>query len=135
GLIQCTTPLPGQNACITPQSLGPQSAGGVFPDGPAGPGSGILPTNCGPIPPLTVTFSNPPNYRPPYSQQASLAVEREVAPGLSVSLSFIYSHTVHLPVAIDTNLLPSTPMSTVTLANGQNVSYRNWNGCIPGNPN
>ncbi|MGH9745020.1 MAG: TonB-dependent receptor domain-containing protein [Candidatus Acidiferrales bacterium] len=127
GLIQCTTPPPGQNACITPQSLGPQSLGGVFPDGPFGLGSGILPTNSGPISPLTVTFSNPPNYRAPYSQQASLAVEREVAPGLSVSLSFIYSHTVHLPVAIDTNLLPSTPMSNVTLANGRNVSYRNWN--------
>ena len=127
GLIQCTTPLPGQNACITPQSLGPTTAGGVFAPGPFGLGSGIIPTNTGPISPLTVTFSNPPNYRAPYSQQASLAVEREVAPGLSVSASFIYSHTVHIPVAIDTNLLPSTPMSTVTLANGQTVSYRNWN--------
>jgi Carboxypeptidase regulatory-like domain/TonB dependent receptor len=127
GLIQCTTPLPGQNACITPQSLGPISEGGLFPNGPANLGSGIIPTNSGPISPLTVVFSNPSNYRPPYSQQASLAVEREVMPGLSVSLSFIYSHTVHLPVAIDTNLLPSTPMSTVMLENGRTVSYRNWN--------
>ncbi|MGA9142832.1 MAG: TonB-dependent receptor [Candidatus Acidiferrales bacterium] len=131
GLIQCQNPLPGQNACITPQSLGPMSAGGLFP-GPLG--SGIIPTNSGQLSPLTVVFSNPPNYRPPYSQQASLAIEREIAPGLSVSASFIYSHTVHLPVAIDTNLLPSTPMSTVTLANGQTVSYRNWNGGTPGNP-
>ena len=127
GLIQCTTPNPGQNACITPQSLGPMSAGGVFPDGPFGLGSGIIPTNTGTLSPLVVAFSNPPNYRAPYSQQASLGIEREILPGLSVSASFIYSHTVHLPVAIDTNLLPSTPMSTVTLANGQTVSYRNWN--------
>ena len=127
GLIQCTTPLPGQNSCVTPQSLGPTTEGGLFAPGPAGLGSGIIPTNSGPISPLTVMFSNPPNYRAPYSQQASLAVEREIAPGLSVSASFIYSHTVHIPVAIDTNLLPSTPQSTVTLASGQVVSYRNWN--------
>src|SRR4029077_15088894 len=70
-LIQCTTAQPGQNACITPQSLGPMSQGGVFPDGPFGLGSGIIPTNSGVLSPLTVVFSNPPNYRPPYSQQAS----------------------------------------------------------------
>jgi hypothetical protein len=131
GLIQCTTPLPGQSACITPKSLSPTAEGGLFP---GMFGSGIFPTNTGQLSPLTVVFSNPPNYRPPYSQQASLAIEREVAPGLSISASFIYSHTVHLPVAIDTNLLPSTPMSTVTLANGRTVSYRNWNGGTPGMP-
>jgi hypothetical protein len=124
GLIQCTTPAPGQNACITPQSLGPTSAGGVFPE-PLG--SGIFVQNSGQLAPLTVLFSNPPNYKPPYSQQASLGIEREISPGFSVSVSFIYSHTLRLPVAIDTNLLPSTPMSTVTLANGKTVSYRNWN--------
>ncbi len=31
GLIQCTTPTAGNAACITPQSLGPVAAGGVFP--------------------------------------------------------------------------------------------------------
>jgi hypothetical protein len=122
GLIQCTTPTPGQNACITPQSLGP--GGGIF----APPtGSGIFVQNTGQLSPLTVLFSNPPNYRPPYSEQASLGIEREITPGFSVSVSFIYSHTLHLPVAIDTNLFASTPMSTVTLANGKSVSYRNWN--------
>jgi hypothetical protein len=73
-----------------------------------------------------VLFSNPPNYRPPYSQQASLGIEREIAAGWSVAISGIYSHTVHLPVAIDTNLL-NAPMTAVTLANGHSVSYRNWN--------
>jgi hypothetical protein len=124
GLIQCTTPTAGQNACITPQSLGPITSGGVFPQ-PLG--SGIFVQNTGQLAPLTVLFSNPPNYRPSYSEQASLGIEREIAPGFSVSVSFIYSHTLHLPVAIDTNLLPGTPMSTVTLANGKSVSYRNWN--------
>ena len=124
GLIQCTTPTAGQNACITPQSLLPTTAGGLFPQ-PFG--SGIFVQNSGQLSPLTVLFSNPPNYRPPYSEQASLGIEREITPGFSVSVSFIYSHTLHLPVAIDTNLFASTPMSTVTLANGKSVSYRNWN--------
>jgi hypothetical protein len=124
GLVQCTTPAPGQNACITPQSLLPTSAGGLFPQTF---GSGIFVQNSGQLSPLTVLFSNPPNYRPPYSEQASLGIEREITPGFSVSVSFIYSHTLHLPVAIDTNLFASTPMSTVTLATGKSVSYRNWN--------
>ena len=124
GLIQCTTPTAGNAACITPQSLGPVAAGGVFPQ-PLG--SGIFVQNSGQIAPLTVLFSNPPNYRPPYSEQASLGIEREITPGFSISVSFIYSHTLRLPVPIDTNLLPATPMSTVTLADGKQVSYRNWN--------
>jgi hypothetical protein len=84
-------------------------------------------------------FVNQPNYRPPIAQQASFAVERELGPGLSFSISFIYSHTQHLPIAIDTNLLPA-PLTSVTLANGQTVSYRNWNTTasaadpIPGSP-
>ncbi|MGA9568446.1 MAG: carboxypeptidase regulatory-like domain-containing protein, partial [Candidatus Acidiferrales bacterium] len=67
GLVQCTTPAPGQNACITPQSLLPTSAGGLFPQTF---GSGIFVQNSGQLSPLTVLFSNPPNYRPPYSEQA-----------------------------------------------------------------
>src|SRR5579862_4649787 len=111
GLIQCTTPAPGNAACITPADVAP---------------FGVFVQNSGQLSPLTVLFSNPPNYKPPYSQQASIGIEREIAPGFSISLSGIYSHTLRLPVAIDTNLLKA-PFSTVTLANGKNVSYRNWN--------
>jgi hypothetical protein len=111
GKIQCTTPTPGNSACITPADLMQ---------------FGIFVANSGPVSPATVVFSNPTNYKPPYSQQASFGIEREIAPGFSVSVSGIYSHTLRLPVAIDTNLLPA-PMSTVTLANGKTVSYRNWN--------
>ncbi|HKW64364.1 MAG TPA: TonB-dependent receptor [Candidatus Acidoferrum sp.] len=111
GLIQCTKPAPGNSACITPADIAP---------------FGIFVANKGQLSPLTVLFSNPPNFKPPYSQQASLGIEREIAPRLSVSLSGIYAHTLRLPVAIDTNLL-NAPMTTVTLANGKSVSYRNWN--------
>jgi len=80
-----------------------------------------------------VLFSNPPNFKPPYSQQASFGIEREIAPGFSISLSGIYSHTLRLPVAIDTNLLQA-PFTAAKLANGNIVQYRNWNGGVaPGN--
>ena len=117
-VISCTVPAPGTSACITPADV---AAYGIFvaPNGQLGP--------------LQAFFSNPPNYRPPMAQQASIGIEREIAPGFSISLSGIYSHTQHLPVAIDTNLLPA-PMSTVTLANGKNVSYRNWNTSAAADP-
>jgi len=111
GKIQCTTPSAGNSACITPADLAP---------------FGIRVANSGPLSPLQVLFSNPPNYKTPYAQQASLGIEREIGNGLTVSISGIYVHTQRLPVALDTNLLPA-PMTTLTLANGQNVSYRNWN--------
>ncbi|HXO31120.1 MAG TPA: TonB-dependent receptor [Candidatus Acidoferrales bacterium] len=117
-LIACTQPAPGANACITPADVAPF---GIFvQNGGATPAQqAISPTN--------VVFSNPPNYRPPMSQQASLGIEREITPGFSIGVSGIYSHTTHLPVAIDTNLLPTTPTSTVTLANGSTTTYKNWN--------
>ncbi len=118
GLIQCTTPLPGNSACITPADVAPF---GIFVEngGATAAQQAISPTN--------VLFSNPTNYRPPQAQQASLGIEREISPGFSIAVSGIYSHTTHLPVAIDTNLLPTTPTSTVTLANGATTTYKNWN--------
>ena len=116
GLVQCTTPAAGNAACITPAAVAPL---------------GIDVTNRGPVGPLQVVFVNQPGYRPPIAQQASFGIEREIGLGLSVSLSGIYSHTQRLPVAIDTNLLPA-PLTTLTLANGQTVSYRNWNTTAAG---
>jgi len=112
GLIQCTQPTVPNGACITPGAVAP---------------FGIFVQNSGQLSPLTVLFSNPPNYKPPYSQQASIGIEREIVPGLSVSVSGIYTHTLRLPVAIDTNLLPTTPTSTIPLANGGTYTYKNWN--------
>src|SRR6184192_948567 len=120
GKIQCTTTAAGSSACITPADV---TQFGVFV------------ANSGQLSPLTVLFSNPPDFKPPYSQQASVAIEREIAPGFSVSLSGIYSHTLRLPVAIDTNLLKA-PMVTpkVPLAGGKTVSYRNWNSSVATDP-
>jgi hypothetical protein len=122
GAITCTTPPPGSSACITPALLGQ-------------PGLGLNVANSGPLGPLQVVFVDQPNFRPPYSQQAEFGIEREIVPGLSISASYIYSHTIGLPTAIDTNLLPA-PFSTIPLANGKTVSYRNWNPSAgtPGDP-
>jgi hypothetical protein len=116
GLVQCTTPTAGNAACITPSAVAPL---------------GINVTNSGPIGPLQVVFVNQPGYRPPIAQQASFGIDRAFGTGFSISLSGIYTHTQRLPVAIDTNLLPA-PFTTLTLANGQTVSYRNWNTTAAG---
>jgi hypothetical protein len=124
GAITCTTPAAGSYACITPHGVGPLGVGGLSQ-------FGLNVTNSGPLAALQVVFVDQPNFRNPYSQQAELGIEREIAPGFSISASYIYSHTIGLPVALDTNLLPA-PMSTVMLANGKSVSYRNWNTTAAG---
>ena len=113
GKVSCTTPAAGAAACITPADLTQ---------------FGITVSNTGPLPLLTVIFSGQPGYQNPYSQQASLGIEREIANGLSISLSGIYSHTLRLPVAIDINAVPQ-PFQLVTepLASGKTVTYRDWN--------
>jgi hypothetical protein len=112
GKVQCTSPAAGAAACITPADLAQ---------------FGINVTHSGPLPLLTVIFSGQPNYQNPYSEQASFGIERELARGLSVSVSGIYSHTLRLPVAIDINALPAAPFVTLPLANGKMARYRDWN--------
>ncbi len=112
GRVSCTTPAAGAAACITPADLTQ---------------FGITVANSGPLPLLTVIFSGQPGYQNPYSEQASFGIEREIATGFSISLSGIYSHTLKLPLAIDTNALPA-PTVSVPLANGGTATYRKWNG-------
>ena len=114
GVIGCTTPPPGSYGCITAADL-TAASNNLF-----------VPTNSGQVPILSVVFSNQVNYQSPYSQQAEFGIERQLGPGFSVALSYIYSHTVHLPVAIDTNL-KDPGFVQATLANGKTVSYRDWN--------
>jgi Carboxypeptidase regulatory-like domain len=94
-IIGCGTPPPGQYACITPAMLQQ---------------FGLEVSNTGPLPPGTVLFSGQPGYKSPTSQQVSFGIERAVGAGISVSASYIYVHTTHLPVALDSNLLPGAPI-------------------------
>ena len=117
GKILCGTPPARQNACISAADL-------------AAPPIGLQVNNSGPLPPGTVLFQGQPDYRNPQSQQASLGVERELANGLSVSASYIFVHTTHLPWAIDKNLLPGAPIvSGVLGANGlptNGLPFQDW---------
>jgi len=101
GKIGCGTPPPGQVACISAADV-------------QAPPIGLTISNTGPLPPGTVLFSGQPNYRPPQSQQASFGIERQIGNSLSVSASYIYVHTTHLPWAVDQNLLPGAPIVTGT---------------------
>jgi hypothetical protein len=108
GKVACTTPQPGNAACITPADLTQ---------------FGINISNTGPTPALSVLFSGQPGYSNPYSLQGEVGIERELVKGLSVSASFIYVHTLQLPVAIDTNLLPAPFVP----AGPANIPIRQWN--------
>src|ERR1700720_2888311 len=94
-IIGCGRPPAGQFACITPADLTQ---------------FGLTVANTGPLPPGTVLFAGQNNYKSPMSQQVSLGIEREIGAGFSFSANYIYVHTLHLPVAIDTNLLPGAPV-------------------------
>jgi Carboxypeptidase regulatory-like domain len=113
GKVQCTTPAPGNAACITPADL-TQFGINIAHNGTA---------------PLSVFFSGQPNYQNPYAEQASFGIEREISNGFSVSASGVYVHTLHLPVAIDVNDLPTAPLTTATspFSTGpQQVLFQNW---------
>ena len=115
--VLCGTPPAGQNACISAADI-------------AAPPINLQVSNTGPLPPGTVLFFGQPDYRSPQSQQASLGVEREVGNGLSISLSYIYVHTTHLPWAVDKNLLPGAPIvSGAEGANGlptNGLPFQDW---------
>jgi hypothetical protein len=123
-IIGCGTPPAGEFACLTPADLTQ---------------FGLTVANTGPLPPGTVLFAGQNNYKSPMSQQVSLGIEREIGAGFSVSANYIYVHTTHLPVAIDTNLLPGAPVCPTAGpaacgqpgvgANGlptNGLSFQNW---------
>ena len=111
GLINCGTPPAGQYACISQADLAP-----------------FVPvSNTGSLPPGTVLFAGQPNYKSPTAQQASLGIEREIGGGLSISANYIYVHTTHLPLAIDTNLLPGAPFDTGSTGLPSNgLTFQDW---------
>jgi hypothetical protein len=119
GKIQCTTPAPGFDACITPADLTQ---------------FGITITHTGPVPPLTVLFSGQPGYQNPYAQQAEFGIEREIGKGLSVSANYIYVHTIGLPVAIDINnfkILDLPLASQFAPAGPAGIPIRQWGSSNP----
>jgi hypothetical protein len=108
GKINCGNTAP--TGCITPADLAQ---------------FGLNISNSGPTLLEALTYSGAPNFQNPYSQQASLGVEREIAPDLSISANYVFVHTLHLPRTFDANLLPGAPITSgVPGTNG--LPFQNW---------
>ena len=103
----------GQAACIGPGDLAQ---------------FGLNVTNSGPLPPGTGSFPDRPiTGRRRRSRPRSESSGR--SGGTSISASYIYVHTTHLPWAVDTNLLPGAPIVTGTGADGlptNNLPFQDW---------
>lgn len=68
---------------------------------------GVSLSRTGPLPPLSTIFQNSPDYRNPYSQQASLSIDRELASNTALSVGYTFSRTLHIARTRDANLLPA----------------------------
>jgi hypothetical protein len=65
-----------------------------------------------------------PNYKPSYSQQADIAIDRELTKNTSLSLSYVWSRTLGLPVTKDLNVLdPTLSVSYDYVSNGLIKTY------------
>ncbi|HEY6253402.1 MAG TPA: hypothetical protein VI685_25885, partial [Candidatus Angelobacter sp.] len=111
---------------------------GLFPNnpcnlsgGPSGAGSGACITQAdlaifGALNAFPAFFGVPKTFHNPYSEQGSIGFENEIAKGTSVSLDYIYVHTLRLPWTQNVNLLPTAP--TVTGVPGTNgLPFQTWN--------
>lgn len=111
---------------------------GLFPNnpcslsgGPSGAGSGacITQANLAPFGALNAFpafFSVPKTFHNSYSEQGSVGIETEVAKGTSLSIDYIYVHTLRLPWTQNVNLLSSAP--TVAGVPGTNgLPFQTWN--------
>jgi len=74
---------------------------------------GISISQTGPVPPFSVTFENSPNYVNPYSQQATLSLERQITSDTAVSVSGIWSRALKITRARNRNILPTAPVNPV----------------------
>ena len=69
----------------------------------------------GPNSPLEVRFRREPNYENPYTQQASLAIQRDLGAGFGVEVSYLYSRGAHLTRNRDINAFKQTgPLNAIT---------------------
>jgi hypothetical protein len=110
GKVNCGQPSPGAVGCITPTDLAQ---------------FGVNTSTSGPLPLSSLTFQAEPNFQNPSSQQASLGIERELSPNLSVSANYIYVHTIHLARTVDANVLPGAPMAS-GIAGTNGLPFQNW---------
>ena len=131
---------PALNSAVMFQTLFAQGklGTGLFPNnpcnlsgGPSGAGSGACITQAnlagfGSLNAFPAFFSVPRSFHNSYSEQASLGIENEIFKGTSLSLDYIYVHTLRLPWTQNVNLLPTAP--TVAGVPGTNgLPFQTWN--------
>jgi Carboxypeptidase regulatory-like domain len=86
---------------------------------------GIFVSQTGPLPPLSVRFSNSTDYKNPYAEQGSFEIEQQWGRDFTVSAGYIFVRGIHLTTSRDVNLLPAA-INPVT-------NVRDW-GVTPDNP-
>lgn len=111
---------------------------GLFPNnpcnlsgGPGGAGSGACITQAnlagfGSLNAFPAFFNVPKSFHDPYSEQGSLGIENQISKDMSLSVDYVYVHTLRLPWTQNINLLPTAP--TVTGVPGTNgLPFQTWN--------
>lgn len=93
-----------------------KAAGPVFPNILSAPPAGLAQSA------VNIQFAAP-NFSTPYSEQALIGIERQLAPSLALTVSGIWSRGIHLYSAIDTNMPPPTNTTTATYALPGGGSY------------
>jgi hypothetical protein len=59
-----------------------------------------------------------PNFVPPIAHEGNLTIEQQVPGRMTLSLGYVGSRALHLPIFIDTNVAPATGTRTYNLYNG-----------------
>jgi hypothetical protein len=112
----CTTPaaLRFPNVPFTPP--GPSLSSALFPSG------GTAPTVTGVNASASASFHGlSPNFVPPLTHEYNLAIEQELPGKMSLSVGYVGSRALRLPVFLDANLVGQTPHGTRSF----NITYPN----------
>ncbi|MBV9746181.1 MAG: TonB-dependent receptor, partial [Acidobacteriia bacterium] len=123
GLYQTSITLSGTNSAQL-------AAGPVFPNALAAPPTGAS------VAASNLQFTSP-NLKTPYTEQASLAVERQVGRDMALTVSGMWSHGVNLYGVTDLNAPPLGPAFTYKIddANGNQVGTYTTNVYLNPRPN
>ncbi|HEY4358669.1 MAG TPA: carboxypeptidase regulatory-like domain-containing protein, partial [Acidobacteriaceae bacterium] len=93
------------------QPTGPSLSGSLFPTG------GAAPTVNGPSVIGTQSFHGlDPNFAPPYAHEADLSIEQALPGKMSLSVGYVGTRGMRLPVFVDANLIGQTPHGRKTYA-------------------
>lgn len=93
------------------QPTGPSLSGALFPAGGRAPGIG------GPALLGTQSFHGlDPNFVPPYAHEMDLAVEQTLPGKMTLSVGYVGTRGMRLPVFVDSNLIGQTPHGVKTYA-------------------